>query len=141
MDMWHRIVLANARYAPAMPPFLVRAGLASAQRLGTGRALRALHARSAEDRAVFGEPALRARLHASLGPPRPPWGATGLAASLLREAQAGGEDWGAELVACRDLPIRLTVGEDDPQAPRRRWPGGAGTGLGWRSRRCPAAGS
>jgi hypothetical protein len=34
MDKWQRFILANARYAPKVLPFLVQAGFSLARRLG-----------------------------------------------------------------------------------------------------------
>ena len=34
MDKWQRFILANARYAPKVLPFLVQAGFSLARKLG-----------------------------------------------------------------------------------------------------------
>jgi pimeloyl-ACP methyl ester carboxylesterase len=127
MHKWHRFIIANARYAPRMLPFMVHAGFALARRIGKDRFGHAMFAQSAADMALLQDPALLAVMVAgsdvTLGPGH------SAHAAFAREALLKAGDWSAAVRACRDLPVRLMVGDDDPQVPletvaewREDWP-------------------
>ncbi len=59
MGKWHRFILANARYAPQILPFLVKAGFALARRIGKDKFFLAVQAGSPGDMRTFSDPAIR----------------------------------------------------------------------------------
>lgn len=56
MDKWHRFIMGNARYAPRVLPFIVKAGFLLAQRIGKQRFLEQVYAKAPGDLRVFADP-------------------------------------------------------------------------------------
>ncbi|MEZ5913860.1 MAG: hypothetical protein R3D84_17900 [Paracoccaceae bacterium] len=56
MDKWQRFILANARYAPKILPFLVKAGFSLARRVGKEAFFAQVNGGSAADMETFARP-------------------------------------------------------------------------------------
>lgn len=59
MDKWHRFVLANAKFAPRLLPFIVKAGFFLAHRIGKLRFLEQVYGNVPGDMAVLANPEAR----------------------------------------------------------------------------------
>lgn len=114
MDKWQRFILANARYAPRVLPFLVQAGFSLARRLGKDVFFTQVNGGSPADIEAFGRPEVREAI------------LTGTDICLSRDRAAheaftreciGSEkDWSAVVLECR-VPVLLLQGDQDPQTP------------------------
>lgn len=114
MDKWQRMVLANARYAPQILPFVVRAGVALAERLGKDRFFALVNAGSPGDMAALAEPEIRAAVLSGSDILLAPGHSAH--AAFAAEAISSERDWSACLRAC-PVPVRLLQGDQDPQMP------------------------
>ena len=114
MGKWHRFILANARYAPQILPFLVKAGFALARRIGNERFFRSVHADSAADMRTFSMPEVR---EAILLGSEVCLGATHSAhEAFARECIDSEIDWSHLIDRCT-VPVRLLQGAEDQQTP------------------------
>ena len=114
MGKWHRFILANARYAPQILPFLVKAGFALARRIGSERFFRSVHADSAADMRTFSTPEVR---EAVLLGSEVCLGATHSAhEAFARECIDSEIDWSHLVHGCT-VPVRLLQGAEDQQTP------------------------
>lgn len=114
MGKWHRFILANARHAPRILPFLVQAGYAFARRVGKEKFLQSVNATSPADLETFARAEVREAI------------LTGSEVSLSdrfsaheafsREVIASESDW-SDLVRAHTGPCVLIMGDQDPQAP------------------------
>ncbi len=59
MDKWQRFINWNARYAPKLLPFLVKAGFSLAQRIGKERFFESVNGGSPADMQAFSQPSVR----------------------------------------------------------------------------------
>lgn len=114
MDKWHRFILANARYAPRVLPFLVQAGFAYARRIGPAKFLREVNAGSPADLATFERADVREAIlkgsAVALGPK------ISAHAAFARDVTDGIRDWSG-LVERTKVPVLLAQGDQDPQSP------------------------
>ena len=114
MDKWQRFILANARYAPKVLPFLVQAGFSLARKLGKEKFFAQVNGGSAADMATFADPAVREAVMAGsevcLGEK--------LSAheAFTRECISSERDWSA-LIHAAPGPVLLLQGDQDPQTP------------------------
>ncbi len=114
MDKWQRFILANARYAPRVLPFLVQAGFSLARRLGKEAFFAQVNGGSPADMATFAQPDVREAILAgsevSLGKK--------LSAheAFTRECISSERDWSDAVRACT-VPVTLLQGDQDPQTP------------------------
>lgn len=115
MDKWQRFVLANARYAPKVLPFIVKAGFSLARRLGPEAFFRKVNSGSAADMAAFDDPEIRAAVLAGAAQTLLMPGGTGPEA-FAQEALGSERDWSAVVRAAR-VPVRLLQADQDPQTP------------------------
>ena len=114
MDKWQRFILANARYAPKVLPFLVKAGFSLARRLGKAAFFTQVNGGSPADMATFARADVRAAILAGSDVCM---SAEHLAAeAFTRECISSERDWSA-LVAGARVPVRLLQGDQDPQTP------------------------
>jgi pimeloyl-ACP methyl ester carboxylesterase/DNA-binding CsgD family transcriptional regulator/PAS domain-containing protein len=114
MDKWQRFVLANARYAPKVLPFLVKAGFSLARRLGKAKFFMQVNGGSAADMAAFALPEVR---DAVLAGSDVCMSATHLAhEAFTRECISSERDWSA-LIRANTVPVKLLQGDQDPQSP------------------------
>jgi pimeloyl-ACP methyl ester carboxylesterase/DNA-binding CsgD family transcriptional regulator len=114
MDKWQRFILANARYAPKVLPFLVKAGFSLARRLGKAAFFSQVNGGSPADMETFAVPEVRNAILSGtdvcLGPQH-------LAAeAFTRECIGSERDWSG-LVARARVPVELIQGDQDPQTP------------------------
>jgi pimeloyl-ACP methyl ester carboxylesterase len=115
MDKWQRFVLANARYAPKVLPFIVKAGFSLARSLGPEGFFRKVNSGSAADMAAFDDPEIRAAVLAGAAQTLLVPGGTGPEA-FAQEALGSERDWSAVVKAAR-VPVRLLQADQDPQTP------------------------
>lgn len=114
MDKWQRFILANARYAPKVLPFLVQAGFSLARKLGKEKFFAQVNGGSPADMETFADPQVREAMLAGseicLG--------TRLSAheAFTRECISSERDWSALIRGCK-VPVQLLQGDQDPQTP------------------------
>ena len=114
MDKWQRFILANARYAPKVLPFLVKAGFSLARRLGKEKFFAQVNGGSAADLEAFSRPDVR---EAVLVGSEVSMGAKISAhEAFTRECIGSEKDW-SHLVRRSQVPIYLLQGDQDPQTP------------------------
>jgi pimeloyl-ACP methyl ester carboxylesterase len=114
MDKWQRFILANARYAPKVLPFLVQAGFSLARRLGKANFFAQVNGGSPADMETFARPEVRAAiLEGSETCLAEKWSAH---EAFTRECIGSERDWSAALRALR-VPTLLLQGDQDPQTP------------------------
>lgn len=114
MGKWHRFIRANARYAPKILPFLVKAGFSLTRRIGKRGFLQAVYGNSPGDVATFEDPEVFEAL------------VTGSEVSssdthssheaFSNEAVLTNHDWRELVHDCR-LPKIAFVGHEDPSIP------------------------
>lgn len=114
MDKWQRFIMANARYAPKVLPFLVKAGFALARRMGKAGFFRQVNGGSAADMAAFAQAEIRDAVLVGSDVIMSP---THLAAeAFVRECISSEKDWSA-LIRDNSVPVKLLQGDQDPQSP------------------------
>lgn len=114
MDKWQRFILANARYAPKVLPFLVQAGFGLARRLGKERFFAQVNGGSPADMATFALPEVR---EAILAGSEITMGAQISAHHAFTAECIGSElDWSHVVRACPARVVML-VADQDPQTP------------------------
>jgi pimeloyl-ACP methyl ester carboxylesterase/DNA-binding CsgD family transcriptional regulator len=114
MDKWQRFILANARYAPKVLPFLVKAGFSLARKLGKAAFFTQVNGGSPADMECFARPDVR---EAILEGTEVCLGAKVLAhEAFTRECISSERDWSA-LVRGAKVPVKLLQGDQDPQTP------------------------
>jgi pimeloyl-ACP methyl ester carboxylesterase/DNA-binding CsgD family transcriptional regulator len=114
MHKWHRFILANARYAPKILPFLVKAGFSLARRLGNAAFFEAVNADSPADLRTFADPQVREAILMGSEICLSDWHTAHLA--FARECIDSETNWAATVRAC-NVPVRLLQGGQDPQSP------------------------
>ena len=114
MGKWHRFILANARYAPQILPFLVKAGFALARRIGNERFFRSVHADSPADMRTFSVPDVREAI--LLGSEVCLGAVHSAHEAFARECIDSETDWSYLIRECR-VPVRLLQGAEDQQTP------------------------
>ena len=115
MDKWQRFVLANARYAPKVLPFIVKAGFSLVRTLGPEAFFRKVNSGSAADMAAFDDDEIRAAVLAGALQTLLVPGGNGPEA-FAREALGSERDWSA-VVQAVTVPVRLLQADQDPQTP------------------------
>lgn len=114
MDKWQRFILANARYAPKVLPFLVQAGYSLARRLGKEKFFTLVNGGSAADMKAFAKPDIREAVlqgsEISLG------AKISAHQAFTRECLSSEKDW-SHLVQAVKVPVVLLQGDQDPQSP------------------------
>lgn len=114
MDKWQRFILANARYAPKVLPFLVQAGFSLARRLGKDVFFAQVNGGSLADMEAFARPEVReAILTGSDVCLTRQWSAH---EAFTRECLGSEKDWSAVVRDCK-VPVLLLQGDQDPQTP------------------------
>ncbi|MGA0540143.1 LuxR C-terminal-related transcriptional regulator [Neotabrizicola sp. VNH66] len=114
MDKWQRFILANARYAPKVLPFLVQAGFALARRLGKEAFFRQVNGGSPADLETFARPEVaEAILEGSDTCLTRKWSAH---EAFTRECISSEKDWSGIVLATK-VPVTLLQGDQDPQTP------------------------
>ena len=114
MDKWQRFILANARYAPKVLPFLVKAGFSLARRLGKEKFFAQVNGGSPADMETFADPEVR---EAMLSGSDVTLSDTKSAhEAFAQECLSCERDW-SDLVRAARVPVRLLQGDQDPQTP------------------------
>lgn len=114
MHKWHRFILANARYAPKILPFLVKAGFSLARRLGNAAFFEAVNADSPADLRTFADPKVREAILMGSEICLSDWHTAH--AAFARECIDSETNWAETVRACK-VPVRLLQGGQDPQSP------------------------
>jgi pimeloyl-ACP methyl ester carboxylesterase/DNA-binding CsgD family transcriptional regulator len=114
MDKWQRFILANARYAPKILPFLVKAGFSLARRVGTVNFFNSVNAGSPGDIETFADPEVREAMLMGAEICLSDWHIAHEA--FARECIDSEVNWAATVRACK-TPVRLLQGAEDPQSP------------------------
>lgn len=114
MGKWHRFILANARYAPRILPFLVRSGFALARSIGKERFFQSVNASSPADLRTFSDPVIRAAI--LLGSDICLGTQHSAHEAFARECIDSETNW-SDLVQNCPVPVRLLQGAEDPQTP------------------------
>ena len=114
MDKWQRFILANARYAPKVLPFLVQAGFSLARRLGKEKFFAQVNGGSPADMATFADPAVREAM--MLGSEVCLGAKLSAHEAFTRECISSERDWSA-LIHAAPGPVLLLQGDQDPQTP------------------------
>lgn len=115
MDKWQRFVMANARYAPMVLPFIVKAGFSLARKLGPDAFFRTVNGNSPGDIAAFDRDDIRAAILAGAAQALLGSGGQGHMA-FAQECLGSERDWSAVAAAAR-VPTLLLHGDQDPQNP------------------------
>lgn len=114
MDKWQRFILANARYAPKVLPFLVKAGFSLARRLGKEKFFAQVNGGSPADMETFARPEVREALlvgsEVSMG------AKISAHEAFTRECIGSEKDW-SHLVRATQVKVLLLQGDQDPQTP------------------------
>ncbi|WP_168733037.1 LuxR C-terminal-related transcriptional regulator [Aliigemmobacter aestuarii] len=114
MDKWQRFILANARYAPRVLPFMVKAGFSLARRLGKEAFFTQVNGGSPADMQAFAQPEVReAILLGSDVCMTRKWSAH---EAFTAECIDSERDW-SDLVRAAAVPVVLLQGDQDPQTP------------------------
>ena len=114
MHKWHRFILANARYAPKILPFLVKAGFSLARRIGREGFFNSVNEGSPADLRTFAVPEIREAILMGSEICLSDWHTAHLAFS--RECIDSETNWAETVRACK-VPVRLLQGGQDPQSP------------------------
>lgn len=114
MDKWQRFILANARYAPKVLPFLVKAGFSLARRLGKEKFFAQVNGGSPADMECFARPDVRAAM--LLGSDLTLHPRLTAHEAFTRECISSERDW-SDLVRNTKVPVILLQGDQDPQTP------------------------
>lgn len=115
MDKWQRFVLANARYAPKVLPFIVKAGFSLVRTLGPEAFFRKVNSGSPADMAAFDDPEIRLAVVEGAKRALLLEGGQGHEA-FTREALGSERDW-SDLLRKPNVPLRLLQADQDPQTP------------------------
>lgn len=114
MDKWQRFILANARYAPKVLPFLVQAGFSLARRLGKDKFFMQVNGGSAADMETFADPQVREAI--LLGSDVCLADRKSAHEAFTRECISSERDW-SDLIRAVRVPVHLLQGDQDPQTP------------------------
>lgn len=114
MEKWHRFILANARYAPNVLPFLVKAGFSLAKRIGKRDFLSAVYAKSPADTAVINDPEIIEAMLTGSDICLSDWHSAH--AAYANEVIIKQEDWSGLITDCK-VPVHVWYGDEDPQVP------------------------
>ena len=114
MGKWQRFILANARYAPKILPFLVKAGFSLARRVGREDFFQQVNASSPADLATFALPEVREAM--LLGSEVTVHAHGAAQEAFSQECVSSQRDWSLLVHACK-VPVILLQGDQDPQTP------------------------
>ncbi|QKV18376.1 alpha/beta fold hydrolase [Oricola thermophila] len=114
MHKWHRFILANARYAPAMLPFMVKAGFSLARRIGKRGFVHAVYGESPADVRTFENPEVMEAMVLGSEVCLSDWHSAHEA--FASEAILQQRDWRPVVDAC-NVPVHIWQGHQDPQMP------------------------
>lgn len=118
MDKWHRFILANARYAPHLLPFMVKAGFFLARRIGKRGFIHAVYGDCKADVETFEQPEVYEAMVSGSEIALSDTFSAHRAFSKEVIAQAR-DDWTKEVEAVREtgVPVHFVNGGQDPMVP------------------------
>lgn len=116
MGKWHKFILANARYAPLILPFLVKAGFLLARRIGKVQFFNSVNADSPSDLKTYADPQVREAMLLGSEIALSDWHIAHEA--FARECIDSETDWSHVVRQCK-VPVRMLQGDQDPQSPRK----------------------
>lgn len=117
MHKWHRFILANARYAPSMLPFMVKAGFSLARRIGKRGFVHAVYGGSPADVQTFEDPEVMEAMLLGSEVCLSDWHSAHEAFAHEKILQQRDwVDWRAIVDAC-EIPVHIWQGGQDPQTP------------------------
>lgn len=116
MGKWHKFILANARYAPLILPFLVKAGFLLARRIGKVQFFNSVNADSPSDLRTYADPEVREAMLLGSEVSLSDWHIAHEA--FARECIDSETDWSHVVRKC-SVPVRMLQGDEDPQSPRK----------------------
>jgi len=109
---WQRFFMSTAKHSPKLLYFGAKAGVAMGKRIGLEAMYRQVCKNSPTDLAMLDIDEMRAVLLANnslvVGK------TTDVSQAFAMEYVAMEQDWSGKLIAIRDLPIRILLGEEDP---------------------------
>ncbi len=114
MDKWQRFINWNARYAPKLLPFLVKAGFSLAQRIGKEQFFESVNGGSRADMQAFSEPGIKQAILVGTN--------VCLSDKHIAHKAFSAEvidhevDW-FDVLKNSPVPIDLYQGDQDPQSP------------------------
>ena len=114
MEKWHRFILANARYAPNILPFIVKAGFSLARRIGKRGFIAAVYGNSPSDIAAANDPEILEAMLTGSEVCLSDWHSAHSA--YANEIVLKQVDWSDLIRECK-LPVHVWYGDDDPQVP------------------------
>ena len=117
MEKWHRFILANARYAPHLLPFMVKAGFFLARRIGKRGFVHAVYGNCPADVATFEDPEVfEAMITGSEVALSDTFSAhRSFSREVIAQARA---DWVKDVEAVRGkVPVHFVNGLQDPMVP------------------------
>ena len=114
MGKWPRFILGNARHAPGIVPFAVKAAFMLARQLGKERYFEVVNGGSIADMAAFLQPEIREAILA--GSEVTSSSRVSAHDAFAREALGSEQDWSGLVRHCR-VPVVLMQGDQDAQAP------------------------
>ena len=115
MGKWHRFILANARYAPKVLPFLVKAGFSLARRIGKKGFLKSVYGSAAGDVATYEDPEVFDALVVGSEITLSDWHSAHDA--FAAEIMVSQYDWSDLIHAC-PLPVTCYIGLENQMLPR-----------------------
>lgn len=114
MGKWHRFILANAKYAPVILPFLVKAGFSLANRIGKRGFLEAVYSESQADKDTFNNDEVLEAMILGSEVCLSDWHSAH--ESFATEVIIQQSDWSHLVKVCK-IPIHIWYGDQDPQIP------------------------
>lgn len=114
MDKWQRFILANARYAPKVVPFLVKAAFGYARRMGKERFLAQVNGRSPGDLATLARPDVREAM--LIGTEITLGDRSSAHEAFAAECIGSEQDWSQVVRDC-PAPVVMLVADQDPLTP------------------------
>ena len=114
MHKWHRFIIANARYAPSMLPFMVKAGFSLARRIGKRGFVHAVYGGSPADVMTFEDPEVMEAMVLGSEVCLSEWHSAHEA--FAHEVIVEQDDWSEKVRNC-GVPVVIWQGHQDPQMP------------------------
>ena len=114
MHKWHRFILANAKFAPSMLPFMVKAGFSLSRRIGKRKFVHAVYGGSQADVLTFEDPEVMEAMVMGSEVCLSDWHSAHEAFS--HEVIVEQYDW-SDLVRNCGFPVIIWQGHQDPQVP------------------------
>nr|WP_269434822.1 alpha/beta fold hydrolase [Cochlodiniinecator piscidefendens] len=119
MDKWYRFILANARFAPRVLPYMVKAGFFLARSIGKRGFLNAVFSNSDADKAVFANQEVFDAMALGSEVTLSHWHSAHVAFACEVTLHAG-QNWGNDLAQLEgQIPVTAFIGLDGPMMPQQ----------------------